>query len=123
MADGKVKKIAARHRRHRSIRLKVSGTPERPRLCVHRSQRHIYAQIVDDSVGRSLASISTLSPEAIKGGAAGNNAASAKIVGELLAEKAIAQGIKSVVFDRGGFLFHGRVKALADGAREKGLKF
>ena len=123
MADGKQKKIAARRKRHRSIRLKVSGTPEKPRLCVHRSHKHIYAQIVDDSVGRSLASISTLSPEAKEGGAAGNNTASAKIVGEMLAEKAIAQGIESVVFDRGGFLFHGKVKALADGAREKGLKF
>jgi large subunit ribosomal protein L18 len=70
-----------------------------------------------------MASISSLSPEAKKGGAVGNNAASAKIVGEMLAEKAIAQGIESVVFDRGGFLYHGRVKALADGAREKGLKF
>lgn len=123
MADSKYTKFAARRRRHRSIRLKVSGTQERPRLCVHRSQKHIYAQIVDDSVGRSLVSISSLSPEAQKGGAAGNNAASAKIVGEIIAEKAIAQGIESVVFDRGGFLFHGRVKALAEGAREKGLKF
>jgi len=122
MADNNPK-VAARCRRHRSIRLKVSGTPERPRLCVYRSQKHIYAQIVDDSAGRSLALISSLSPEAKKGGAAGNNLASAKIVGEILAEKAIAQGIESVVFDRGGFLYHGRVKALADGAREKGLKF
>jgi len=122
MADNK-RKVAARRRRHRSIRLKVSGTPERPRLCVHRSQKHIYAQIIDDSAGRSLAMISSLSPEAKKGGVHGNSAASAKIVGEILAEKALAQGIESVVFDRGGFLYHGRVKALADGAREKGLKF
>ena len=123
MADSKLKRAAARRKRHRSIRLKVSGTPERPRLCVHRSLKHIYAQIVDDSVGRSLASVSSLSPEAKKGGVAGNNAASAKIVGEMLAEKAVAQGIESVVFDRGGFLYHGGVKALAEGAREKGLKF
>jgi large subunit ribosomal protein L18 len=74
-------------------------------------------------VGRTLALISTLSPEVKKGGAAGNTTASAKIVGEIIAEKAIAQGIESVVFDRGGFLFHGRLKALAEGAREKGLKF
>jgi large subunit ribosomal protein L18 len=123
MADSTSKRVAARSKRHRSIRLKVSGTPERPRLCVHRSHRYIYAQIIDDSAGRSLASISSLSPEAKKGGAVGNNKASAKIIGEMLAEKAIAQGIESVVFDRGGFLYHGKVKALAEGAREKGLKF
>jgi len=123
MAEGKLTKQAARRRRHLSIRNKISGTAQRPRLCVHRSLKHIYAQIIDDSSGRSLTSVSTLSPEAKKGDAAGNNVSSARIVGQVLAEKAVAQGIEQVVFDRGGYLYHGRVKALADGAREKGLKF
>ena len=123
MAEPKLTKIAARRRRHLGIRRKVSGTPERPRLCVHRSLKHIYAQIIDDTNGRSLASLSTLSPEAKKSGGAGNSVASARIVGEILAGKALEQGIEKVVFDRGGYLYHGRVKALAEGAREKGLKF
>lgn len=123
MAERKLTKTDARHRRHLSIRRKISGTSERPRLCVHRSLRHIYAQIIDDSSGRALASISSLSPEAKKNGASGSNATSARIVGEVLAEKAVALGIEKVVFDRGGFLYHGRVKALAEGARAKGLKF
>ena len=123
MAERKLTKIGARQRRRLGIRQRISGTPERPRLCVRRSLKHIYAQIVDDVSGRSLTSASSLSAEAKKGGGAGSNAASARIVGQLLAEKAVAQGIEKVVFDRGGYLFHGRVKALAEGAREKGLKF
>jgi len=123
MAELKLTKADARRRRRLSIRKKISGTPERPRLCAHRSIKHIYAQIIDDTTGRALASISSLSPEAKKSGASGNNVASARIVGEVLAEKASGLGIESVVFDRGGFLFHGRIKALADGARAKGLKF
>lgn len=123
MAEHKLTKAAARRRRHLSIRRKVSGTPEKPRLCVHRSLKYIYAQVIDDTSGRSLASASSRVPEAKKGGAAGNSAASAKIVGEMLAEKAVAKGIEQVVFDRAGYLYHGRVKALAEGAREKGLKF
>jgi len=123
MAERKLTKTGARQRRRLGIRRKISGTPERPRLCVRRSLKHIYAQIVDDVSGRSLTLVSSLSAEAKKGGAAGSNAASARIVGQLLAEKAVAQGIEKVVFDRGGYLFHGRVKALAEGAREKGLKF
>ena len=123
MAERKLTKIGARQRRRLGIRRRISGTPERPRLCVRRSLKHIYAQIVDDASGRSLTSVSSLSTEAKKGGVAGSNAASARIVGQLLAEKAVAQGIEKVVFDRGGYLFHGRVKALAEGAREKGLKF
>ena len=123
MAELKLTKAAARRRRHLSIRRKVSGTPERPRLCVHRSLKHIYAQVIDDTSGRSLASASSRVPEAKKGGAAGNSTASAKIVGEMLAEKAVAKGVEQVVFDRAGYLYHGRVKALAEGAREKGLKF
>ncbi len=123
MGEQKLNKIAARRRRHRRIRQKVVGSPERPRLCVYRSLKHIYAQLVDDTSGHVLASVSTLSPEAKKSGASGKNAASARIVGAMLTEKATALGIEKVVFDRGGYLYHGRVKALAEGAREKGLEF
>ena len=123
MAELKVDKVAARHRRHLRIRQRVFGTPERPRLCVHRSLKHIYAQVVDDTTGRTVASASSRSSEAKQNGAAGGNVSSARVVGQLLAEKAKAAGVEQVVFDRGGYLFHGRVKALAEGAREKGLKF
>ena len=123
MGEQKLSKVAARRRRHLHIRRKVVGAPERPRLCVYRSLKHMYAQLIDDTSGRALASASTLSPEAKKSGASGNNVASARIVGGVLAEKALALGIERVVFDRGGYLYHGRVKALAEGAREKGLKF
>ena len=123
MAERRLSKTAARKRRHLSIRHKVSGTPDRPRLCVRRSLKHIYAQVVDDTSGRALVFISSLSPEAQKSGAAGKSATAAKIIGQMIAEKAVAQGIKEVVFDRAGYLYHGRVKALAEGAREKGLKF
>ena len=111
----------ARERRHERIRKKVSGTPDRPRLSVYRSLNHIYAQLVDDSRGGTIAAASTLelkSEEGHKG-----NRAMAKRVGELIAKKAMDKGIKRVVFDRGGYLYHGRVKALADAAREAGLEF
>ncbi len=123
MAERKLTKNAARKKRHLSIRHKVSGTPDKPRLCVRRSLKHIYAQVIDDTSGRSLASISSRSPEAKKSGGAGKNAAAAKVIGQMIAEKAVAQGIEKVVFDRAGYLYHGRVKAVAEGAREKGLKF
>lgn len=123
MAEFKVDKVAARHRRHLRIRQKMVGTPEKPRLCVYRSLKHIYAQVVDDTSGRVLTSASSLSQEARQGGVKGGNVPSAKIVGQLIAEKAKAAGIERVVFDRGGYLYHGRVKALAEAAREKGLKF
>jgi large subunit ribosomal protein L18 len=123
MGELKLDKTAARRRRHLRIRRKVAGTPEIPRLCVFRSARHIYAQLIDDTEGRVLTTISSLSPDARSGGAAGNTVASARIVGGVLAEKAKALGIENVVFDRGGYQYHGRVKALAEGAREKGLKF
>ena len=123
MAELKLDKVAARTRRRLRIRQRVVGTPERPRLCVYRSLKHIYAQLIDDTAGRVLAGASSLSPEAKSKGATGNNVASARIVGQMLAEKATAAGFEKVVFDRGGYLYHGRVKALADGAREKGLKF
>jgi len=116
-------KDTARRARHLRIRQKVVGTPERPRLCVYRSLKHIYAQIVDDTNGRVLVSDSSLSTETKKGGASGKNVASSRIVGQMLAEKAKAAGIEQVVFDRGGYLYHGAVRALAEGAREKGLKF
>lgn len=113
----------ARLRRKKSIRKKIQGTTDRPRLAIFRSTNHIYAQVIDDTAGQTLAAASTLSPELKEiDGHTGNKAAAQK-VGNLIAEKAIAAGIKSVVFDRGGFLYHGRVKALAEAARESGLDF
>ena len=106
--------------RHARVRKKISGTPEMPRLCVYRSLNNIYAQIIDDVNGVTLASASTLDKEFE--GATGNCEAANK-VGKLLAERAAAKGIKVVVFDRGGYVYHGRVAALADGAREGGLEF
>ena len=112
-----------RRRRHARIRKLVVGFPERPRLAVFRSARHIYAQIIDDRAGRTLVTASTLSPEFKGRGFKGKKVDAAKVVGELVAEKALAAKIQQVVFDRGGFKYHGRVKALAAGAREKGLRF
>ncbi|HWP34296.1 MAG TPA: 50S ribosomal protein L18 [Thermodesulfobacteriota bacterium] len=116
-------KVAARLRRKARVRARVSGTPERPRLSVYRSIDHIYAQIIDDRHGRTLVAASTLSPE-LRGQLAGKKKVEqARLVGRLLAERALAAGITKVVFDRNGFLYHGRVAALAEGAREKGLQF
>jgi large subunit ribosomal protein L18 len=112
----------SRLRRHRRIRKRVVGSAAYPRLCVFRSARHIYAQIVDDEQGKTLAAASTLSKEVREQGKAGNKIAAARLVGELLADKALAAHIAQVVFDRGGFKFHGRVKALAAGLGEKGVK-
>ena len=109
----------ARQRRHRRVRGKVAGTAERPRLVVSRSNRGILAQLVDDMNGRTLASATWLQVKAFKG----NKTAQAAEVGKLLAQKAKAANIDNAVFDRGGYLYHGRVKALADAAREGGLKF
>ncbi|RKY04953.1 50S ribosomal protein L18 [Candidatus Poribacteria bacterium] len=120
--DPKEKRLA-RIRRHKRVRKKVSGTPERPRLCVFRSLRHIYAQIIDDEHGVTLAAASTLSPEIRDKIKTGGNIEAAKLVGQLIAKKALEKGIKKVVFDRGGYKYHGRVKALADAAREAGLEF
>ena len=108
-----------RQRIHKRIRRRLSGSPERPRLAVFRSLSHIYAQVIDDTRGHTL--VSAASNE--KGGANGGNLAGAKAIGKLVAERAKAKGILAVVFDRGGYLYHGRVKALADAAREAGLKF
>jgi large subunit ribosomal protein L18 len=112
-------KTRARVRRHLRVRKKVTGSTLRPRLVVNRSARHLFVQIVDDSVGRTLASASTLD-ESIKS-ADGDKTAKAKLVGTLIAERARDAGIESVVFDRGGYQYHGRVAALADSAREAGL--
>lgn len=112
-----------RLRKHVRVRKKVSGTAERPRMNVFRSLKNIYVQIIDDTNGTTLVSASTLDA-AIKGKVAyGGNAEAAKEVGKLIAEKAIEKGIKTVVFDRGGYIYHGRVKELADAAREAGLEF
>ncbi len=111
-----------RERLHRRIRKGVSGTTERPRLAVFRSQSHIYAQVIDDNAGRTLCSASSLDKE-LKSKRAGSNVTAAKQVGSLIASRAKAKGVEQVVFDRGGFHYHGRVKALADAAREAGLKF
>ena len=110
--------------RHDRLRRTLSGTPERPRLSVFRSLKHMVAQIIDDEAGHTLVAASSVEPEirTTLGGRTGN-AEAAKTVGRLVAERALAKGIKAVVFDRGGHLFHGRVKALADAAREAGLEF
>ena len=110
----------ARLKRHRRVRTKISGTPEVPRLCVFRSANHIYAPVIDDVNGVTLASASSM----VKGfDANGGNVEGAKKVGELVAKAALEKGIEAVVFDRGGYLYHGRVQALAEAARENGLKF
>ena len=109
-----VNRRKARGRRHVHVRKKVSGTPKRPRLNVFRSLNHVYAQVIDDSVGLTLASSSTIDREIRD---------QARVVGKLVAERAIEKGIKKVVFDRGGYKYHGRVKALAEAARKAGLEF
>jgi large subunit ribosomal protein L18 len=105
------------------IRKKVAGTNERPRLAVFRSQAHIYAQVIDDEAGRTLCQASSLDQDLRAKSKRGSNQASAKAVGQLVAKRAQEKGVTAVVFDRGGFQYHGRVKALADAAREAGLKF
>ena len=120
---GKIDKNKIRKRKHVRVRKKISGTSECPRLCVYRSNAHIYAQIIDDEAQTTLASASTLDKE-IKGSVSvGSNIEAAKAVGKLIAERAAAKDIKVVVFDRSGYLYHGRVQALAEAAREAGLEF
>jgi large subunit ribosomal protein L18 len=116
------KKLIARRKRVKRIRKKIVGTPERPRLCVFKSNRHIYAQVIDDVAGHTLAAESTLNKE-ISSTEFEDNAAQAKRVGELIADKAKSKGVEKVIFDRGGCIYHGLIKALSDGAREKGLVF
>jgi large subunit ribosomal protein L18 len=116
----KIEKKEIRSRIHKRIRRKLAGTAERPRLAVFRSVAHIYAQVIDDAAGKTLASASSVD----KGNRTnGGNVAAAKAIGKLVAEKAKEKGIKQVVFDRGGYQYHGRIKALADAAREAGLEF
>ncbi|NLN17514.1 MAG: 50S ribosomal protein L18 [Firmicutes bacterium] len=114
---------SARARRHARVRKRIQGTPERPRLAVYRSLQHIYAQVIDDTAGQTLVSASTLDPELREQVAGLSGKEKAKAVGELVARRALAKGIDQVVFDRGGNIYHGRVAALADGARSGGLKF
>ena len=116
-------KLTGRERRKFRIRNKISGTTDRPRLTIFRSARHIYAQVVDDATGRTLVAVDSRSADFRGKAKSGGNVAAAKIVGELVAQKAKASGIGQVVFDRGGYQYHGRVKALAEAAREGGLKF
>ena len=107
-------------KRHKRVRAKISGTPERPRLNVFRSEKNIYAQIIDDVAGNTLAAASSVEKD-FEG--LGSNKEAARKVGKLVAERALAKGIEEVVFDRGGYIYHGRVMELAEGAREGGLKF
>ena len=112
-----------RVKKHMKIRNRFSGTPECPRLAVFRSNNHMYAQIIDDTVGKTLVSASTNEPEAKKALEKTNNVEAAAYVGKVIAERAIEKGIKAVVYDRGGFIYQGKVQALADAAREAGLEF
>ena len=112
-------RVEARQRIRERIRRKVTGTAQRPRLAVRRSLKNIYVQVIDDTTGRTIVSASTREKDATKG----SNAAAAKAVGALIAKKAKDKGVTQVVFDRGGYLYHGNIKALADAARENGLEF
>lgn len=116
-------KNKARLKRHLRVRKKISGTTQRPRLSVYRSSKHIYAQLIDDVSGATLASASTVDKELSGQVGNGGNVEAARKVGELIAQRAKAKGYESVVFDRGGYLYHGRIQALADAAREAGLQF
>jgi len=119
----KLSREAHRRRIHVRMRKTLAGTPERPRLCVHRSSKHIRAQVIDDQTGRTIVSASSLDAEVeaqIKGG---GNIAASKVVGKVVAERAKSKGVDKVVFDRGGYQYHGRVQAVAEAAREAGLNF
>jgi len=115
-------RAAERAKRHQRIRRRIRGTSERPRLCVTKTLRHLYAQIVDDEVGRTLVQVSTLDP-AIRADVSGPNVAAAKKLGSVLAEQAVSQGIEAVVFDRGGHPYHGVVSSFAEACRQGGLRF
>ena len=126
MAQKPVTRISRNEHRvriHRRVRQKVAGTPERPRLSVFRSIGHIYAQVIDDRTGRTIVSASSIDGDTKKQIKGGGNVAAAKIVGKVIAERAKSAGVEMVVFDRGGYKYHGRVAALAQAAREAGLKF
>ena len=126
MAGIKARKLSRDKHRikvHARVRTRVSGTHERPRLAVYRSLDHIYAQVIDDRSGKTLVAASSVDGESKKSIKGGGNIAAAKVIGKLVADRAKAAGINKVVFDRGGYKYHGRVKALADAAREAGLQF
>jgi large subunit ribosomal protein L18 len=118
-----IDRSSERQRIHKRIREKISGRPDRPRLCIFRSLKYIYAQIVDDSQGKTLVAASTAEKDVRGQLKQGGNIQASKLVGKAIAERAKAKGIKTVVFDRGGYLYHGRVKAVAEAARESGLEF
>jgi len=119
----RVSRDSHRRRVHDRVRTRISGTSERPRLCVYRSLGHIYAQVIDDQSGKTLASASSVDKETKKNLKGGGNVAAARTIGKTVADRAKAAGVSKVVFDRGGYKYHGRVKALADAAREAGLQF
>lgn len=121
--DNAKKRHLARQRRHARVRKQVSGTPDRPRLCVFRSLKHVYAQVIDDTHHHTLASACTLDAEVRAAASGKDKIGQAAVVGEVVAKRALEAGVEQVVFDRGGYQYHGRVKSLADGAREGGLKF
>jgi large subunit ribosomal protein L18 len=120
---GKLKPSVVRQIRHSRVRDKVRGTTDRPRFCVFRSLNHIYAQVIDDLRGHTLVCASTLDPEVRNGAGGKTKTGEAELVGDLLAKRALGKGVTRVVFDRGGYQYHGRVKALAEAARQGGLKF
>ncbi len=123
MAAIKSKRVSARVRRKAAIRKRLSGTTERPRLCVFRTHEHMYAQVIDDTVGKTLVAASTCCEEIASQREGKKKTERAAMVGKLIAERCAAAGVKKVVFDRNGFIFHGRIKAVADAAREAGLEF
>ncbi|MGD2187173.1 MAG: 50S ribosomal protein L18 [Desulfobacterales bacterium] len=116
-------KTQARLKRKKRIRKKMTGTGNRPRLCVFRSAKHIYAQIIDDSLGQTLAAASSMEKTVRENSESKNKVTAANTVGKIIGQRALEKGVKTIVFDRNGFLYHGRVKAVSDGAREAGLKF
>jgi large subunit ribosomal protein L18 len=116
-------RASGRQKRHVRVRTQIAGTPTRPRLAVFRSLHHIYAQVIDDAAGRTLAAASTTDADVRKGVKSGSSSAAAAAVGKAIAARAKERGIEAVVFDRGGFPYHGRIKAMAEAAREAGLKF
>jgi len=120
---GATNRKSIRHRIHNRIRKRVTGTSERPRLAVHFSGKHIYAQVIDDNAGRTVVAAATTDTKVVSDSKAGANCASAEKVGKAIAERLLSKKIDKVIFDRGGFLYHGKVKALADAAREGGIKF
>ena len=120
---GTINRKEIRHRIHTRIRKRVTGTAERPRLAVHFSGKHVYAQVIDDNAGRTLVSAATTEEKLTGKSKGGANCSSAQKVGKAIAERLLSKKIEKVIFDRGGFLYHGKVKALADAARESGLQF